>query len=60
MLLMLYIIYLLLAKAILLAIVKIVYSSRFLSFITLKIGLIGAILLYLSAKYFILSPSYYY
>jgi hypothetical protein len=43
---------LLLAKATLLAIIKIVYSFKFLSFIALKIGLIRAILLYLNARYF--------
>jgi hypothetical protein len=53
-LLMLYLIRLLLVKAILLAIIKIVYSFKFSSFIALKIGLIGAILLYSSARYFIL------
>jgi hypothetical protein len=53
-LLMLYLIRLLLVKAILLAIIKIVYSFKFSSFIALKISLIGAILLYLSARYFIL------
>jgi hypothetical protein len=52
--LMLYLIRLLLAKAILLTIIKIVYSSRFSLFIALKIGLIGAMLLYLSARYFML------
>jgi hypothetical protein len=50
--LMLYFIRLLLAKATLLAIIKIVYSFKFSSFIALKIGLIGAMLLYLSARYF--------
>jgi hypothetical protein len=53
MLLILYLTYLLLAKAILLAIMKIVYFSEFLLFIALKISLIKAILLYLSIKYFI-------
>jgi hypothetical protein len=53
-LLMLYLIRLLLVKAILLAIIKIVYSFKFSSFIALKISLIGAILLYSSARYFIL------
>jgi hypothetical protein len=43
---------LLLAKATLLAIKKIVYSFKFSSFITLKISLAKAILLYLSARYF--------
>jgi hypothetical protein len=52
--LMLYLIYLLLVKAILLAIIKIVYFSEFSLFIALKIGLIRAILLYLSVKYFML------
>jgi hypothetical protein len=52
MLLMLYLIRLLLAKTTLLAIIKIVYSFKFSLFITLKIGLIRAILLYSSAKYF--------
>jgi hypothetical protein len=52
--LMLYLIRLLLAKAILLTIIKIVYSSRFSLFIALKIGLIGAMLLYLSVRYFML------
>jgi hypothetical protein len=46
----LYLIRLLLLKAILLAIIKIVYSFKFLFFITLKIGLIKAILLYSSAR----------
>jgi hypothetical protein len=50
--LMLYLIHLLLAKAILLAIIKIVYSFKFSLFIALKIGLIRAILLYSKAKYF--------
>jgi hypothetical protein len=50
--LMLYFMRLLLVKAILLAIIKIVYSFKFLSFAALKIGLIGAILLYSSARYF--------
>jgi hypothetical protein len=43
---------LLLVKATLLATIKIVYSFKFSSFITLKIGLARAILLYLSASYF--------
>jgi hypothetical protein len=50
--LMLYFMRLLLAKATLLAIIKIVYSFRFSLFITLKIGLIGAMPLYSSARYF--------
>ena len=50
--LMLYLIRLLLAKATLLAIIKIVYSFKFSSFIALKIGLASAMLLYLSARYF--------
>jgi hypothetical protein len=54
MLLMLYFIRLLFIKVILLAIVKIVYSFRFLLFIVLKIGYIRAKPLYLSVKYFIL------
>jgi hypothetical protein len=53
--LMLRLIHLLLVKAILLAIIKIVYFSKFSLFIALKISLIGAILLYSSARYFILS-----
>jgi hypothetical protein len=53
--LMLYFIRLLLIKAILLAILKIVYSFKFSSFIALKISLIGALLLYLSTRYIILS-----
>jgi hypothetical protein len=52
MLLMLYLMRLLSVKATLLAIIKIVYSFKFLLFIALKVGLIGAILLYLSARYF--------
>jgi hypothetical protein len=52
--LMLYLIRLLLAKVTLLAIIKIVYSFKFSLFIALKIGLARAILLYLSAKYFML------
>jgi hypothetical protein len=43
MLLMLYLIYSLLAKAILLAIIKIVYFPEFSSFIALKIGLISTL-----------------
>jgi hypothetical protein len=43
---------LLLAKATSLVIIKIVYSFKFLSFIALKISLIRAMLLYLSARYF--------
>jgi hypothetical protein len=50
--LMLYLIRLLLVKAILLAIVKIVYFSKFSLFIALKIGLARAMLLYSSARYF--------
>jgi hypothetical protein len=50
--LMLYLIRLLLVKATLLAIIKIVYSFKFLLFVALKIGLIGAMLLYSSARYF--------
>jgi hypothetical protein len=50
--LMLYLVRLLLAKAALLAIIKIVYSFKFSSFIALKIGLIGAMLLYSSIRYF--------
>jgi hypothetical protein len=46
---------LLLAKAALLAIIKIVYFSKFSSFAALKIVLIEAILLYSSARYFMLS-----
>jgi hypothetical protein len=53
--LMLRLIRLLLAKAILLATIKIVYSFRFSSFAALKISLIRAMLLYSSAKYFMLS-----
>jgi hypothetical protein len=52
MLLMLYLICLLLAKAALLAAIKIVYSFKFSLFITLKIGLVRAMLLYSSARYF--------
>jgi hypothetical protein len=52
--LMLRLICLLLAKAMSLTIMKIVYSFKFSSFIALKIGLTRAILLYLSAKYFML------
>jgi hypothetical protein len=51
--LMLYLVRLLLVKAALLAIIKIVYSFKFSSFIALKIGLIRAILLYSSARYFV-------
>jgi hypothetical protein len=50
--LMLYLIRLLLAKAALLATIKIVYSFKFSLFIKLKIGLIGAMLLYSSVRYF--------
>jgi hypothetical protein len=50
--LMLYLIRLLLAKAILLAAIKIVYSFKFSLFIALKISLARAILLYSSARYF--------
>jgi hypothetical protein len=50
--LMLYLIRLLLAKAALLAAIKIVYSFKFSLFVALKISLIGAILLYLSTRYF--------
>jgi hypothetical protein len=50
--LMLYFMRLLLAKAALLAAIKIVYSFKFSSFIALKIGLASAVLLYLSARYF--------
>jgi hypothetical protein len=50
--LMLYLVRSLLAKATLLAIIKIVYSFKFLSFIALEIGLARAILLYSSARYF--------
>jgi hypothetical protein len=52
--LMLYLVRLLLAKAILLAAIKIIYSFKFLSFIALKISLIRAMLLYSNARYFIL------
>jgi hypothetical protein len=41
-----------LAKAALLAAIKIVYSSEFSSFAALKIGLTRAMLLYSSARYF--------
>jgi hypothetical protein len=51
--LMLYFIRLLLVKATLLVIIKIVYFSEFSLFIILKIGLIRVILLYSSIKYFI-------
>jgi hypothetical protein len=47
--------HLLLAKAALLAIMKIVYSFKFSLFVALKIGLVKAILLYSSARYFMLS-----
>jgi hypothetical protein len=50
--LMLYLVRLLLAKAASLAAMKIVYSSNFLSFAALNISLAGAMLLYLSARYF--------
>jgi hypothetical protein len=50
--LMLYLMRLLLAKAASLAAIKIVYSFKFSSFIALKIGLIRAMLLYSSARYF--------
>jgi hypothetical protein len=50
--LMLYLVRLLLVKATLLAIIKTVYSFKFLSFIALKIGLVRAMLLYSSARYF--------
>jgi hypothetical protein len=50
--LMLYLMRLLLVKATLLAIIKIVYSFEFSSFAAFKISLIRAILLYLSARYF--------
>jgi hypothetical protein len=53
--LMLLLVRLLLAKAISLAAIKIVYSSKFSSFAALKIGLARAILLYSSARYFMLS-----
>jgi hypothetical protein len=52
--LMLYFVRLFLAKATLLAIIKIVYSFKFSLFIALKIGLARAMLLYLSARYFML------
>jgi hypothetical protein len=52
--LMLCLIHLLLAKAILLLIIKIVYSFKFSLFAILKISLIGAMLLYSSVKYFML------
>jgi hypothetical protein len=45
---------LLLVKAILLAIIKIVYSFKFSLFAALKISLIRAMLLYLNARYFML------
>jgi hypothetical protein len=41
-----------LAKAMLLAAIKTVYSSKFSSFAALKIGLVRAMLLYSSARYF--------
>jgi hypothetical protein len=44
---------LLLVKAILLTAIKTIYFSKFSSFIALKIGLIGAMQLYSSARYFI-------
>jgi hypothetical protein len=50
--LMLYLMRLLLAKATLLAAIKIVYSFKFSSFIALKKGLVRVMLLYLSARYF--------
>jgi hypothetical protein len=50
--LMLYLVRLLLAKAALLAAIKTVYSFEFSSFAALKIGLVGAMPLYSSAKYF--------
>jgi hypothetical protein len=53
--LMLRLVRLLLAKAALLAAIKIVYSFKFSLFVVLKIGLIKAILLYSSARYFMLS-----
>jgi hypothetical protein len=46
---------LLLVKATLLAIIKIVYSFKFSLFIALKISLVKAMLLYSSVKYFMLS-----
>jgi hypothetical protein len=52
--LMLRLVHLLLAKATLLATIKIVYSSEFSSFIALKIGLARAIPLYSSTRYFML------
>jgi hypothetical protein len=52
--LMLYLMRLLLVKAILLAIIKIVYSFKFSLFAALKISLIRAMLLYLNARYFML------
>jgi hypothetical protein len=51
--LMLRLVRLLLAKAALLAIMKIVYSFKFPLFAALKIGLASAMLLYSSVKYFI-------
>jgi hypothetical protein len=53
--LMLYLVRLLLAKATSLAAMKIVYSFEFSSFTALKIGLASAMLLYSSARYFMLS-----
>jgi hypothetical protein len=53
--LMLYLMRSLLAKAALLAAIKIVYSFKFSLFIASKIGLARAILLYSSARYFMLS-----
>jgi hypothetical protein len=50
--LMLYLISLLLAKAISLAAIKIVYSFKFSLFAALKIGLASAMPLYSNAKYF--------
>jgi hypothetical protein len=50
--LMLRLVRLLLAKATLLATMKIVYSSNFSSFAALKIGLASAMLLYSSVRYF--------
>jgi hypothetical protein len=50
--LMLRLVRLLLVKAILLTAMKIVYSFKISLFIALKMSLIGAMLLYLSARYF--------
>jgi hypothetical protein len=50
--LMLYLMHLSSVKATLLAIIKIIYSFKFSLFIILKISLIGAMLLYSSARYF--------